>query len=146
STAAQPEERDGVRGMAAKNRERSAPAQIGAEILGIGMVTPVGLSARPPAESVRTGIGRLGESYVTDRYGEMLVMGLVDAGELPELCEELADPDDPDQELSPRQERLARLAGSALLEAIGSHAPASLPLLLALPEAHPETRHAIGAE
>jgi 3-oxoacyl-[acyl-carrier-protein] synthase I len=131
--------------MAARRGEKMA-AEIAAEILGIGMVTPVGLSARQTAASVRTGIGRLGESYVTDRYGEMLVMGLVDAGELPALCEELADPDDPDQELSPRQERLARLAGPALLEAIGSHAPASLPLLLALPEAHPETRHAVGAE
>jgi 3-oxoacyl-[acyl-carrier-protein] synthase-1 len=131
--------------MAAKRKEKTATAN-SAEILGIGMVTPVGLSARQTAASVRTGIGRLGESYVTDRYGEMLVMGLVDAGELPALCEELDDPDDPDQELSPRHDRLARLAGPALLEALGDHAPASLPLLLALPEAHPETRHAVGAE
>ena len=134
--------------MATRRGEKEAAGvgESAVEILGIGMVTPVGLSARQTAASVRTGIGRLGESYVTDRYGEMLVMGLVDAGELPALCEELADPDGPDQELSPRQERLARLAGPALLEAIGSHAPASLPLLLALPEAHPETRHAVGAE
>jgi len=132
--------------MAAKSRERLAAAESAAEILGIGMVTPVGLSARQTAASVRTGIGRLAESYVTDRYGEMLVMGLVDAGELPALCEDLGDPDDPDQELSPRQERLARLAGPALREALGAHAPASLPLLLALPEAHPETRYAVGAE
>jgi 3-oxoacyl-[acyl-carrier-protein] synthase-1 len=132
--------------MAAKRTETMASAERAVEILGIGMVTPVGLSARQTAASVRTGIGRLGESYVTDRYGEMLVMGLVDAGELPALCEELADPDDPDQGLSPRQERLARLAGPALREAIGSHTPASLPLLLALPEAHPETRQAVGAE
>jgi len=117
-----------------------------AEILGVGMVTPVGSSARQTAASVRAGIGRLAESYVTDRFGEMLVMGLVDAGELPALCEELDDPDDPAQELSPRQERLVRLAGPALLEALGSHAPASLPLLLALPEPHPETRFAVGAE
>jgi len=128
--------------MGTKRTERVGSA----EILGIGMVTPVGLSARQTAASVRTGIGRLGESYVTDRYGEMLVMGLVDAGELPALCDELADPDDLDRGLSPRQERLARLAGPALLEAIGSDTPASLPLLLALPEAHPETRQAIGAE
>ena len=87
------------------------------------MVTPVGLSARQTAASVRTGIGRLGESYVTDRYGEMLVMGLVDAGELPALCDELADPDDLDRGLSPREERLARLAGPALLEAMGSTRP-----------------------
>ncbi len=122
-----------------------------AEILGIGMVTPVGLSARQTAASVRTGIGRLGESYVTDRHGEMIVMGLVDTGELPPLCEELEDlqdagDDDSAQALSPRQERLARLAGPALLEAIGSHAPTNLPLLLALPEPHPQTRHAIGPE
>lgn len=114
------------------------------------MVTPVGLSARQTAAAVRTGIGRLEESYVTDRYGEMMVMGLVDAGELPPLNEDLADPDDPARELSPRQERLARLATSALLEAITCHGDAqarpALPLLLALPEAHPETRQAVGAE
>jgi 3-oxoacyl-[acyl-carrier-protein] synthase-1 len=132
--------------MAAKSREEMTAAETAVEILGIGMVTPVGLSARQTAASVRTGIGRLGESYVTDRYGEMLVMGLVDLGELPGLCEELDDPDDPEQSLSPRHERLARLAGAALLEALGSHAPASLPLLLALPEPHPETRYAVGAE
>lgn len=128
--------------MAAQRRE--------AEILGVGMVTPVGLSARQTAASVRTGIGRLEESYVTDRYGEMMVMGLVDAGELPALNEDLAEPDEPARELSPRQERLARLAAPALLEALASHGDAlarmSLPLLLALPEAHPETRQAVGAE
>ena len=140
--------------MAAKGSEEIREARREAEILGIGMVTAVGLSARQTAASVRTGIGRLEESYVTDRYGEMLVMGLVDAGELPALNEELADPDDPGQELSPRQERVARLAGPALLEAIACHvdlhvpapARASVPLLLALPEAHPETRQAIGPE
>lgn len=117
-----------------------------AEILGIGMVTPVGLSARQTAASVRTGIGRLAESYVTDRCGEMMVMGLCDLAELPPLVEDLDDPDDPAQELSPRQDRLARLAGPALLEALGSESRTALPLLLALPEHHAETRDAVGAE
>ena len=76
-------------------------------------------------------------------------MGLVDLGELPPLCEELDDPDDSDrQELSPRQERLARLAGAGVAGGDGDSItrPRALPLLLALPEAHPETRHAIGPE
>jgi 3-oxoacyl-[acyl-carrier-protein] synthase-1 len=117
-----------------------------AEILGMGMVTPVGLSARQTAASVRTGIGRLAESYVTDRCGEMMVMGLCEMAELPPLIEDLDDPDDPAQELSPRQERLVRLAGPALLEALGSDARGTLSLLLALPEPHAETRDAVGAE
>ena len=117
-----------------------------AEILGIGMVTPVGLSARQTAASVRTGIGRLAESYVTDRCGEMMVMGLCDMADLPALVEELDDPDDPAQELSARQERLARLAGPAAREALGSDARVALPLLLALPEPHPEAGSAVGPE
>ncbi len=112
-----------------------------AEILAIGMVTPVGLSARQTAASVRTGITRLAESYMTDRFGEPLVMGLVDYHELPPLVEELEDRD-----LSLGQERLARLGAPALQEALGTETPDGIPLLLGIAEPRAEARHPIGPE
>jgi 3-oxoacyl-[acyl-carrier-protein] synthase-1 len=116
---------------------RHAPA----EILGIGMVTPVGLSARQTAASVRTGIGRLAESPVTDRFGEPLVMGLVEEGELPPLVEELED-----RRLSMRAERLARLGGPALCEALPAPPRDPIPVLLGIAEPRAEARQAIGPE
>ena len=73
-------------------------------------------------------------------------MGLVDEDELPPLSEELEDPDDPDQELSPRQDRLARLAGPALLEALGSGPRERRRCCWRSPRRIPETRYAIGPE
>jgi 3-oxoacyl-[acyl-carrier-protein] synthase-1 len=116
-----------------------------AEILAVGMVTPVGLSARQTAASVRTGIGRLAESYVTDRFGQPMVMGLVDQRQLPPLVEDLDDPDDERLLLSQRQERLVRLAGPALREALVA-AGDPVPLLLGIPERRAEERDPIGAE
>lgn len=105
------------------------------------MVTPVGLSAAQTAAAVRAGIGRLSESYVTDRFGEPMVMGLVDDDELPPLAEELDD-----RGLSPRQERLARLAGPALREALTGGPLEPVPLLLGIAEPRQEARNPVGAE
>ena len=115
--------------------DRQAPA----EIVGIGMVTPVGLSARQTAAAVRTGIGRLAESAVTDRFGQPLVMGLVDDGELPPLVEELED-----RPLSMREERLARIGGPALCEALPAPPREPIPVLLGIAEPRAEGRQAIG--
>jgi 3-oxoacyl-[acyl-carrier-protein] synthase-1 len=109
------------------------------------MVTPVGLSARQTAASVRSGIGRLAESWVSDREGNPLVMGLADDQQLPELVESLAD-----HRLGTRHERLIRLGGTALAEALSpslSAPPAApVPLLLGVAEPRSEARETAGTE
>jgi 3-oxoacyl-[acyl-carrier-protein] synthase-1 len=112
-----------------------------AEILAVGMVTAVGASAAQTAASVRAGIARLAESYVSDRFGEPLVMGLVDLEQLPPLVDALEDRD-----ISIRHERMARLGGVALREALASTPHDPVPLLLGLPEPRGEARHPIGSE
>jgi len=112
-----------------------------AEILAVGMVTPVGASAAQTAASVRAGIARLAESYVADRFGEPLVMGLVDLEQLPPLVDQLEE-----REISIRHQRLARLGAVALREALVSTPHDPVPLLLGLPEPRGEARHPIGSE
>jgi 3-oxoacyl-[acyl-carrier-protein] synthase-1 len=126
---------------AAMSRRSSAEA----EILAVGMVTPVGASARQTAASVRAGIGRLAESYATDRTGAPLVMGLCDQTQLPPLTEEVTD-----RRLSVRHDRMLRMAGPALAEALGGPAAAGgvqpPPLLLGLTEPRAGARAAVGPE
>lgn len=105
------------------------------------MVTSVGASAPQTAASVRAGIARLAESYVSDRFGEPLVMGLVDLEQLPPLVDALED-----REISARHERLVRLGAVALREVLASAPHDPVPLLLGLPEPRGEARHPIGAE
>jgi 3-oxoacyl-[acyl-carrier-protein] synthase I len=107
------------------------------------MVTPVGLCAAQTAASVRAGIGGLAESGLSDRRGDPLVMGLADRPELPVLCDELDE-----RSLSTRHERLVRLGGTALAEALSARPDEQQlpPLFLGLPEARAEASHAVGAE
>ncbi len=113
---------------------RHAPA----EILAIGMVTPVGLSTAQTAASVRTGIGRLGESELSDNAGDALVMGLADDEQVPPLAEALED-----RPFTIRQERMLRLGGTALdeaLAAVDEGPPPALHLGLAEPRAEERSR------
>jgi 3-oxoacyl-[acyl-carrier-protein] synthase-1 len=112
-----------------------------AEILAIGMVTPVGLCAAQTAASVRTGIGRLAESYVNDVHGNMLVMGLADQEHLPPLAEILED-----DALSPRHLRLARMGGPALAEVLAVEPTQPIPLLLGVTEPRKEANYPVGQE
>jgi len=115
---------------------RHAPA----EILAIGMVTPVGLCTAQTAASVRTGIGRLRESQLSDNAGDPLVMGLADDEQLPPLAEALEH-----RHLSVRQVRVLRLAGTALTEVLATPSPERPPALhLGLPEPRAEARNRIG--
>jgi 3-oxoacyl-[acyl-carrier-protein] synthase-1 len=117
---------------------RHAPA----EILAIGMVTPVGLCTAQTAASVRTGIGRLGESELSDNAGDALVMGLADDEQVPPLVEALED-----RRFAIRQERVIRLGGTALDEALASADEGPPPALhLGLPEPRTEERSRIGDE
>jgi 3-oxoacyl-[acyl-carrier-protein] synthase-1 len=116
--------------------ERHAPA----EILAIGMVTPVGLCTAQTAASVRTGIGRLGETELSDNAGNPLVMGLADNEQLPPLAEPLAD-----RQFSVRQERILRLAGTALAEVLASPPDGPPPALhLGVAEPRTEARTQVG--
>jgi 3-oxoacyl-[acyl-carrier-protein] synthase I len=113
-----------------------------AEILAIGMVTPVGLCTAQTAASVRTGIGRINETELSDGAGNPLFMGLADEAQLPPLAETLED-----RSFSIRQERAIRLAGTALREALASRPDEPPPALhLGLPEPRTEARSRISDE
>jgi 3-oxoacyl-[acyl-carrier-protein] synthase-1 len=99
-----------------------------AEILRLGMVTPVGLSAPTSAAAFRAGIVRVRESSFVDRHSEPILAGFLDEEFLPRLSLPKATRKVP----SVRYARMLRLASSALHEAArGTSKPA---LLLALPE------------
>ena len=112
-----------------------------AEILALGMATPVGLCTAQTAASVRTGIGRLVESHMPDVHGQMLVMGLADREQLPPMVEQLED-----EELSPRHRRMAWLGGPALAEALADWPMPSLPLLLGVAEPIEKAKYRAGPE
>jgi 3-oxoacyl-[acyl-carrier-protein] synthase-1 len=107
----------------------------GAEILGIGMMTAVGIGAPQAAASVRAGIARLSESSILNRQFQPMVMATLPDHELPPLepsLEKLPG-------LTSRQMRMLRLAGPALREAVADvGSVADVPLFLALPEARPD--------
>jgi 3-oxoacyl-[acyl-carrier-protein] synthase-1 len=99
-----------------------------AEILGLGMVTPVGLSAPAAAAAIRARIVRVRESSLIDLHSEPILAGFLDEKFLPELSLSKTAPKVP----SARYARMLRLASSALQQACqGVSNPA---LLLALPE------------
>lgn len=112
----------------------------GAEILRVGMVSPVGLTAEVTAAAVGAGIDRFAESSILDRRFNPLVMSLVATPDLPPLLPAV----DALPGLTSRQMRMLRLAGVALRECLGEAPPAKpgLPLLLAGPEPLPEGRPA----
>jgi 3-oxoacyl-[acyl-carrier-protein] synthase-1 len=106
----------------------------GADILGIGMMTAVGVGAAQTAASVRAGIARLTESAIYNRRFNPIVMSTLPDEELPQLEESLEKLPG----LTSRQMRMLRLAGPALAEAVADvGAVADVPLLLAVPEALP---------
>jgi 3-oxoacyl-[acyl-carrier-protein] synthase I len=96
------------------------------EILGVGMVSPIGFCAQQAAATLRAGIGRVEASYVFDQHGEQVNMGMVATEELPPSVVALGEPT-----LSAHAMHLLRMAGTALAEAGAAHAE-PMPLLLAL--------------
>lgn len=108
----------------------------GAWICGVGMITPVGLGAAQIAASVRAGISRYKESSVYNKRFAPMTLALVPEEVLPPLNEHLAAL----PRVTSRQERMARLAGLALKEAMSGFTPRGpMPLFLSLPEKHPRT-------
>jgi 3-oxoacyl-[acyl-carrier-protein] synthase-1 len=108
-----------------------------AEILGIGMTTPVGLSAASTAAAIRAGITRIKESTVYDRRGDPIRLGLVGEEYLPPLEASL----EALQELTAWHRRMLRLATLALGGVSeGWRRMPPPPLLLAMPGPHPDGR------
>jgi 3-oxoacyl-[acyl-carrier-protein] synthase I len=104
-----------------------------ADIVGAGMVAPVGVTAQTAAAALRAGLSRVRETSLRDSQFEPLVAGFLEDEYLPPLSAELRDVM---KGMTARHLRLVRLAAAALQEAAaGSDSP--LPLILALPESHP---------
>jgi 3-oxoacyl-[acyl-carrier-protein] synthase-1 len=107
-----------------------------AEILAVGMVTPVGLYTASAAAAVRAGVSRVYESSVHNKHFEPHRMALVPADVLPPLALRLDS-----RPMASANARMLRLAAPALQQAsaIGSQAPAALFLgLPATPPGEPE--------
>jgi 3-oxoacyl-[acyl-carrier-protein] synthase I len=101
------------------------------EILSLGMVTPVGLSAPATAAAVRAGIGRIQEFPIDAKGAGPTLAAFIADSYLPEPLIPSGLP----TERAPRahQARMLRLAAPALQQAC-QQVPRPLPLLLALPE------------
>jgi 3-oxoacyl-[acyl-carrier-protein] synthase-1 len=102
-------------------------------IVGIGMVTAVGLTAAETAASVRAGVMRFAQTDFRDKWDEPFTMASVPEDGLPELANELVG-----GERAGRERHMTRLAALALKECLapltarGEATP--IPLALALPE------------
>jgi 3-oxoacyl-[acyl-carrier-protein] synthase-1 len=102
-----------------------------AEILGVGMITAVGLSAAETAGAVRAGIVGVRATPFLDLRDEPILMGVVPDDHLPDLADELGER----HTLGERQARTLALGGAALAEALASvPGLARVPLLLAVPD------------
>lgn len=84
-----------------------------AAIVGMGMVTAVGLDAQQTAASVRAGIARFEETSIHDKRFEPLVMAVLPDDVLPPLNSDIEST----VGLTSKQSRTLRLATSALKEA-----------------------------
>ncbi|WP_437755070.1 hypothetical protein [Sorangium sp. So ce1389] len=110
----------------------------GADILRVGMVSSVGMSAEVTSAAVRAGIDRFQASSVLDRRFNPLVMALVATPDLPPLAPAVQGLSG----LTARQIRMLRLAGPALRACLEGVPSGPAPVLLAGPEAFPEGRPA----
>ena len=110
----------------------SAPSPLA--ILGIGMMTPVGLTASQTAKSVRAGISRIQESPFLDDKLEPFSMGYLQNDLLSPLKQEIANRNN----LTSLHRRLLCLGAEALAAAIAT-TPCieDVPLFLALPTPFP---------
>jgi 3-oxoacyl-[acyl-carrier-protein] synthase-1 len=111
-----------------------------AEILAVGVVTPVGLDVASAAAAVRAGVSGVRESSVYNRFFEPHRMALVPEDALPPVAPALES-----ARMTSAHARMLRLAAPALQQAaeLVSKAPAAL--FLGLPEARPGEPDAVGA-
>jgi 3-oxoacyl-[acyl-carrier-protein] synthase-1 len=101
-------------------------------VVGLGMISAVGLSAPEVAASVRSGTMRFTETPIMDKRFQPMTLAEVPEDGLPALNEKLEGAG-----LTSREARMLRLADVALKECLASlpAKAASPPLVLSLPEA-----------
>jgi len=104
-----------------------------AVIVGCGLLTPVGLSARETAASTRSRTARLTSIEWRDGRFRRFTVGIVPEDGLPPLRSELEK-----LPLTCREHRMLRLAQPALEEALEALPPSAgpVPIFLGLPELH----------
>ncbi len=114
----------------------------GADIIGIGMTTPIGIGARQTAASVRAGIARQRQSSIHNRRFHPMVLATVPEDQLDPLEESLLTT----RGLTSRQSRMLKLAGSALREAVrGTNSHSDTPVFLGVPESIPGRPDPVGS-
>ena len=107
----------------------------GAAILGMGVVSAVGIGAKQTAASVKAGISRFSETSIYDKRFEPFVMALLPDDALPPLEPEI----DEVMGLTLRQSRMLRLAAPALQETVENLPNVeNVPLYLGVPEQRPD--------
>lgn len=100
-------------------------------VVGVGMITAVGLTAAETAASARAGTMRFEESQFQDRSFESITLAQVPEDGLPELADAVRSTTG----LTAREQRMLRLATAPLRECLAPVGAATgLPLCLALPE------------
>jgi 3-oxoacyl-[acyl-carrier-protein] synthase I len=101
-------------------------------VVGVGMITAVGLSAAETAASVRAGIMMFAETSIRDHRFEPITLAEVIEDGLPDLRESVAAT----AGLTSRVMRMLRLAAPPLVECLGPLAAQGVrpPIMLALPE------------
>lgn len=111
----------------------SANAHPPIPVLGVGMMTPVGLNAAQTTRSIRAGVTRIQESPFVDEHLAFYKLGYLDEGTLPAPKPEL------EQQLPALTRRLLQLASDPLEEAaFGVWEPGDLPVYLSLPVPLPD--------
>lgn len=101
-----------------------------AELLGLGMVSPVGLTAATTAAALRAGITRVRETQLKDRRFEPRIAGVLPEEHLSPLAADLV------RDMKTRTSRHRRLVllGAPALQEVAGACEEPLPLVLALPE------------
>lgn len=115
--------------------------RVAAEIIAMGMVTPVGLSAAGCAAAVRAGIQRITLTPVLNSHFQPVRAGFLCENRLPPLSSALSGWS---ARAPSRQQRLLRLATGAIQEALSGRGE-PVPLLLALPTVQAESEGPPGA-
>jgi 3-oxoacyl-[acyl-carrier-protein] synthase-1 len=104
-------------------------------IVGMGMITAVGLDAKQTAASIRAGITRFEETSIYDKMHEPIVMAVLPNEVLPPLKIEI----EKTAGLTSRQSKMLRLAAPALVE-VTRNLPEleKTPLYLGVPQSLPD--------
>jgi 3-oxoacyl-[acyl-carrier-protein] synthase-1 len=103
-----------------------------AEILAVGMVTPVGLYAASAAAAVRAGVSRIRESSIHGKWLEPHRMAIIAEDSLPPLAPSLHS-----KPMTSARARMLRLAAPALQQAMDTGAQPPAALFLGLPATTP---------